>query len=264
MDITPPFGFGSITPLRPDLKVLDWRNAPTPVEYSTLNAVPISMGESWMASRDYPLVFAENGGLMAVLGFADKENLYWKDGAWDSTMYVPAMIRRYPFCTTLVRIDGVVQQQPLMCVESSFVNDAGEPVIDNNRAPIGDFLQQAQLVEAFDRDLQMTAALEDMLRKHGLIKPFDLTATLRDGTQFQMGGMWRVDEMALKEVAAKTLRTLIESGAMRLAYTHLNSMANFDRLLDRKYAGKLFEGMPLREATAATPAADGGAAASLS
>jgi hypothetical protein len=90
-------------------------------------------------------------------------------------------------------------------------------------------------VQSLDADLRNTMRLVNYLGKLGLLKEFNVSAKLPDGSDFQLGGMLRVDLEVLRVQPAKDLRALIENGGMALIYTHLNSLPNFDRLLARKF-----------------------------
>jgi len=66
--------------------------------------MPLSLAEFGPASRDYPIVFvsADEGktfNAVAVLGLQSMQNLFiLTDGTWDRRVYLPAYVRRYPFC----------------------------------------------------------------------------------------------------------------------------------------------------------------------
>ena len=87
-------------------------NGPTlPVAFRTMNPMPVSYTEFPVASRDYPLVFisSDQGRTfmpMLVLGLAPRQNLFVTPAnAWDSSVYLPAYVRRYPFCMTRIPVD---------------------------------------------------------------------------------------------------------------------------------------------------------------
>lgn len=235
MQINPPFGYQAITPLRPDLAIKPWVGMRLPDAFCTTNALPISVGETIGAARHYPLVFSNEGAIVAVLGLFDSDNLFVAEKRWVPDVYVPVLARRYPFCTSTVRIDGVAQEMPLLCVESGMItaNAGGEKLLDEARQPLEGFKSMFEMLYAHDRDLRLTARLTDMLNNHGLLESFDLQATLGDGTSYSLSGMVRVSEERLRNLTAKTLRSLIENGAMRLIYIHLNSLGNFDLLIER-------------------------------
>jgi SapC len=237
--ISPPFGFESVMPLAAGMRLKPWDNIAIPSAFAKAHALPLCAGESLEAARSFPLVFGSGDVMVAVLGLEKDENLFMHDGQWEAAAYMPAAMRRYPFCTSNVRVDGVLQDQALVCVESSFVakdsTSDGVSITDANGQPTPEFAVRNQFVQSFDADLRATMRLINYLNKLGLLKEFNVTAKLADGTDFQVGGMLRVDTEVLRVQPAKDLRALIENGGMALIYTHLNSLPNFDRLLARKY-----------------------------
>jgi hypothetical protein len=236
--ISPPFGFTAVTPLQGNMRLKAWENLPIPADFTNAHAMPVSIGESFEAARSYPLVFGSGDVVVAVMGLTQNENLFVHDGAWEASAYMPATMRRYPFCSSNVRIDGVLQNEALICVESSFIAQEGEEgtaILNENGQPSPEFDARNQFVQALDADLRNTMRLVNYFNKLGLLKEFTLTAKLPDGQDFSLGGMLRVDLEVLRVQPAKDLRALIENGGMALIYTHLNSLPNFDRLLARKF-----------------------------
>jgi hypothetical protein len=236
--ISPPFGFDAVTPLKLGMRLKAWENLPIPAAFKQAHAMPVCMGESHEAARTYPLVFGSGDVMVAVMGLTQDENLFVHDGAWEGSAYMPAVMRRYPFCTSTVRIDGVLQNESMICVESRFIAGDGEdgvPLAGADGKPTADFDTRRHFVQTLDADLRSTMRMINYFNKLGLLKPFNLSAKLPDGKDFQLGGMLRVDTEVLRLQSAKDLRTLIENGGMALIYTHLNSLPNFDRLLARKF-----------------------------
>jgi hypothetical protein len=253
--ISPPFGFASVTPLQLGMRLKPWESLPIPTAFTQAHAMPVSLGESFEAARTYPLVFGSGDVMVAVMGLEEQENLFVHSGAWESTAYMPAVMRRYPFCTSNVRVDGQLQNESLICVESSFIVPDGQEglaIADAAGQPTPEFNVRNQFVQALDTDLRNTMRLINYFNKLGLLKPFNLTAKLPDGQDFQLGGMLRVDTEVLRVQPAKDLRTLIENGGMALIYTHLNSLPNFDRLLARKFAPPAASAVPASTAAPIT------------
>jgi len=113
MKIQPPLGYEQITPLRKNHKVVLPRTGEeTPAVFHRLHAMPISLAEFGPASRDYPIVFvsADEGktfNSVAVLGLQSMQNLFiLTDGTWDRRVYLPAYVRRYPFCMAKVTLEA--------------------------------------------------------------------------------------------------------------------------------------------------------------
>src|SRR5712691_10639758 len=136
MQINQPFGYSEIVPLYKNQKVRLPAPAALPEFCRKVNAVPISYSEFAVACRDYPLAFITTDQSktflpVAVLGVTGGENLFLRDGQWDGSVYLPAYVRRYPFCMARVTLDSVEQADRLICVEKAFVSEEGERMFDD-------------------------------------------------------------------------------------------------------------------------------------
>src|ERR1043166_10318828 len=133
MDISPPEAYGEIVPLTKEHRVLVPRARKIPPAFRKLNALPVSLSEFSLVSRDYPLVFVTGDGgqtfvAMAVLGLEPQQNLFLQpDNTWDRRAYLPAYVRRYPFCMATITQDGKVRDERLICVEKRALKDKGGP-----------------------------------------------------------------------------------------------------------------------------------------
>lgn len=245
MQINSPFGYNEIVPLQKGQKV----RLPAPGEIPEFcrrtNAVPISFSEFAVVSRDYPLAFisthAGTFSPVAVLGVASGENLFLRDGRWDSAVYFPAYLRRYPFCMARVTLDSVEQADRLICVEGTFVSDAGERMFDDAGAPLPRWLPIEKLLREYESDIEHAREMCAILSDYALLEPFALQASLKGGTM-NFGGMFRVDEKRLEFLNAAQHKTLIRKGIMGRIYAHLMSLDNFARLIARKEV----TGMPIQ------------------
>ena len=127
MDITPPFGYSEIVPLEKHHRVLltDPAAGMVPAFARNINAMAISFSEFAVAQRDYPIVFATadcgaSFAPVAVLGLADRQNLFIEaDARWSPGAYVPAFVRRYPFCISRILLDGVAQDNRLVVYQGA-------------------------------------------------------------------------------------------------------------------------------------------------
>jgi hypothetical protein len=205
------------------------------------NAVPVSYTEFGVAYRDFPLVFTstDNGQTyspVAVLGVAGSENLFLKDGHWDENVYVPAYIRRYPFCMARVTLDKVEQADRLICIEKAYLDDNGERMFADDAKPLERWQPIEKLLNEYEADLERTREMCAILADYALLEPFTLQATLRAGGEMNLGGMFRVEEKKLEFLNAAQHKNLIKKGVMGRIYAHLLSLDNFARLLVKKNA----------------------------
>ncbi len=243
MQITSPFGYKRIAPLRRDQKVRLPPPGEVPAFARTLNAIPISFAEFAPAGRDYPIAFTSGDGgktfsAVAVLGFAAGENLFCAESScWAPGVYVPAYARRYPFCMARVTLDKVEQQNRLICVESDCVDDrAGESMFDEKGQPLEKWKAIERLLTEFEADLERSRELCAILADYGLLEPFTMQANLKAGGAVQLTGMHRASDRKLEQLNSAQLKNLLKKGILARVYAHLFSLDNFARLLDRRAA----------------------------
>lgn len=242
MDIKPPYGYQEIVPLTKNHRVVLPRERKLPLVFRSLTAVPVSYAEFPAAARDYPLVFitGDQGKSflpMVLLGMENQQNLFaMADNTWDRRAYVPAYVRRYPFCMTRVTVDGKEQPERVACVEKRALSEKGEPLYDSKGNPLPDWEQRQKLLFEYESDLARTEEMCRTLAECGLFEPFTMQAVPNQGQPMQMAGMHRVVEEKLADLPHEKTVSLMKAGILARVYLHLASLANFTRLLDRRAA----------------------------
>lgn len=253
MDIRPPYGYQEIVPLTKAHRVLLPEPRKLPLVFRSVTAVPLSFTEFPAACRDYPIAFIGGEGgrsfvAMAVLGLENQQNLFvTADGAWEPGVYLPAYVRRYPFCMTRVTVDGKEQPERIACVEKRAVNDKGEALHDAQGNPLPAWEERKKLLFDYETDLARCDEMSRMLAGLGLLETFTMQAIPSEGAPLAMTGMHRVAEQKLAALAPDKLSQLAQSGILARVYAHLISLNNFGRLLDRRAGAS-------RAAPAAAPA----------
>ena len=241
MQINPPFGYKEVVPLYKNQKVRLLAPGELPEFVRNLNAIPISYTEFALIGREYPIVFTtgdrgQSFAPVAVLGMTQGENLFVNGGAWSERIYVPAYARRFPFCMATVTLNKVQQQDRLICVESTFLDDGGELMFDDKGQPAEKWKDIERLLTEYEADLERSREMCAILSDYGLLEPFTMQATLNAGGAMHLTGMHRVDEKKLEHLNASQIKNLMRKGVMGRIYTHLLSLDNFSALLDRKAA----------------------------
>ncbi len=239
MQINPPFGYKEIVPLYKNNKVRLPAPGVLPEFCKALNAIPVSYSEFSIACRDYPLVFTsgDNGQTyapVAVLGLSNGENLFLADGAWDPSVYLPAYVRRYPFCMARLNLDQVEQADRLICVEKDFLDDKGEAMFDAGGGALPKWQPIEKLLQEYEADLERSREMSAILSDYALLEPFAMQAKTNAGEAMNLTGMHRVDEKKLEFLNASQLKNLVKKGVIGRIYAHLISLDNFARLLDRR------------------------------
>jgi hypothetical protein len=240
--ITPPFGYGEVVPLQKDHRVALPALGATPEFCRSINALALSIAEFSAAARDYPIVFASaDAGAsyspVAVLGLADGQNLFVDaSGAWDSTAYLPAFVRRYPFCIAALRTQDGEQAEKLVCVESGRLDRRGTPLFDAGGEPSPQWLAAQRLLQEYQNDLEATARMCAALGELDLLSPFTFQVMQGEAPGLRLQGMYRIDEHKLEALKPEKHKALVSGGLMGKIYAHIHSLENFARLYQRAVA----------------------------
>ena len=242
MQINPPFGYREIVPFYKNNRVRLPAPGALPEFARATNAIPVSFTEFSVAGRDYPLAFTSTDGgksfaPIAIVGMSDRENLFLTKDGWDAGTYIPAYVRRYPFCMSRVTMDSVEQADRLVCVERAFLADDGERMFDDAGAPLERWNQINKLLNEFEADLERSREMCAILADYALLDSFTVQAVLNGGAPVNLGGMYRVEEKKIEHLNAAQIKNLLKKGILGRIYAHLLSLDNFTRLLVRKGAG---------------------------
>ena len=238
MKISPPLGYGQITPLRKSHKVILPRAEEIPSVFHRLHLMPVGLSEFEEACRDYPIVFFTSDGgqtysATLVLGLQSKQNLFiLTDGMWDRRAYLPAYVRRYPFCMSRVTVDGQPQQERILCIAETALHESGEPLYDAGGKALAQWVHLEKLIVDYEQDLVRGESLCQLLAEMHLLESFTMKAEV-DGFTMQLEGMHRISRAALAALPADRLARLMSAGALEKIYSHLLSLDNFRRLLKR-------------------------------
>ena len=207
------------------------------------NSVLLAAVEFIPACRDYPIVFARvadgKSVPVALLGIRKDENLFIVDRIWDATTYVPAFVRRYPFVPAETSPDNLT-----ICIDEAFAGfspDEGEPLFEANGDP-APFLKEAiALVQDYNAECKRTDAFMKRIGDLDLLKEMNVRIDLKGGENFQVAGVWMVDEVKLAALDQASIAQLHAAGDLPLIYAHLFSQTNLGRLVDRLAARMLLQ-----------------------
>jgi len=244
MQITAPFGYGEIIPLEKTHKVLlpnlgAGGGNSTPSFCRKLNAMALSFSEFIVASRDYPIVFStgdagQTFAPLVVLGLGNEQNLFVNpEGEWAPDTYVPAFVRRYPFCISKVHVDGVPQTDKVVCIDKAYLDKAGISLFDKEGQPEPQWIEREKLLSEYEADLDLTAQMCAIFSRLELFSPFSMQVTEGGKQALELQGMYRIDEAKFLALKAANHKALVEKGLTGRIYAHFFSLANFARLYDR-------------------------------
>lgn len=181
-----------------------------------------------------PIGFADAEGAftpVAIQGLKPGKNLFVAlDGRWLGG-YIPFAYRCYPF----LLVDSEDGQQ-VMCINeaSGLLSDThGEPFFGEDGQPskaVADVLSFLNQVAA---SRQATQRICTVLQKHNLIQPWPIKLRGAEGdpaAEWEIEGLYRVDEAKLNQLAADALMELRDTGALTVAYCQLLSMQHLPKL----------------------------------
>jgi hypothetical protein len=214
------------------------------------HAIPVTVDEFGLAQRNYPIVFSigDNPIPIALMGLNEGVNVFLDaDGRpLDSTIYIPAYIRRYPFL--LARLNPNSDELSL-CFDST--SDAvgqfedGQPLFDGDQ-PSDATKAILEFCEQFETAGQRTSAFMEDLKKSGLLMDGEV-AIQPEGYQqpFIYRGFQMVDEEKLRDLRGDELRKMNQNGMLPLIYAHLFSLAQMRDVFQRQLAqGKAPQQIP--------------------
>lgn len=191
----------------------------------------------------YPIFFqrdAGNGNFfpLVLLGFQPGENLYLRDGKWNSS-YVPLAIRREPFLIGRQSVveDGVEKTRRVIHIDldSPRVNrERGEPLFLEYGGNSSFLDTVADMLEAIHQGIEQNERFVRALQVHGLLEPFTLDVTLDNGESNQLKGFYTIDEERLRGLNAEDLDELHRAGFLEAIYMAMASQSQLRRLIDEK------------------------------
>src|SRR5690349_6840076 len=246
-----PLFYNSIEPLNAtqhgQMKVRQIEKSPI---IAKTHAIPVTVDEFSLVQRNYPIVFSigENPIPIALMGLNEGVNVFLDDDGrpLDTSIYIPAYVRRYPFLLARLRPDS---DELSLCFDPT-ANAVGD--FDEGQALFeGDQPSDAtkailQFCEQFEAAGQRTAAFVEELSKADLLMDGEV-AIQPEGFQqpFIYRGFRMVDEEKLRSLRGDELRKMNQSGILPLIYAHLFSLTEMRSVFGRQMQqGKAPSAMP--------------------
>ena len=203
------------------------------------HAIPVTVDEFPLVQRNFPIVFGvgENPAPLALVGLQEGENLYLgADDQWETGVYVPAFVRRYPFM--LARLAPESQELSLCFDDTAgiVVENEGEKLFDGTD-PTDTTKAILQFCEQFEQAVMRTRSFMEELTKLDLLMDGEVTIQ-RDGLAQPAvyRGFRMVDEQKLQNLRGDQARKMVQSGLMGLIYAHLFSLSLISPLFERQFA----------------------------
>lgn len=202
-----------------------------------LNLAFLTSGELARAALDFPIAFIRDSGVgdlvpVAIFGLRARENLFVDGrGQWRPQSYVPAYVRRYPFCIAEAAGAAGAETQRLICVQEDQLTPSTTPLFNMQGEATPAWAPVRDLIEAAEAARQRTLLLVRELEALGLIVPFNTLTIPPSNTQIQLDGLFRIDEARFDSLSAEQLVAL-RGEASRAIHAHFLSLGNFGKLLE--------------------------------
>ena len=212
-----------------------------------MHAAFLASAEFDQAALEYVIVFVPDGvaavaaatgkapvSPIVMLGVNAGENLYVDATVWDAH-YLPAFVRRYPFWTT--DLAGAPPESPGVMIDtawSGWSDTVGDPVFDADGKPTPTLERALDFMREFEREVQRTSQFCALLVEHDLLREMSADAKLPDGSAIALNGFLAVDHGKLMALPDAAVLELHRNGILGLLHTHLMSLGNLRRLVDRK------------------------------
>jgi hypothetical protein len=193
------------------------------------HAVPLTVEEFVMASRNFPIIFSASDTPvpLALMGMNEGVNVFMDEkGKFTQAVYLPAYIRRYPFMLAKLRPDS---DELSLCFDPT--SDAvgefkkeGEALFDGDQ-PSENTKNILKFCEEFEQAGARTHAFVEELMKYDLLMDGEV-AIQQEGQEnpFVYRGFKMVDENKLREMRGDELRKMNQNGMLPLIHAHLFSL----------------------------------------
>ena len=157
------------------------------------------------------------------------------DGRWDRRTYMPAYVRRYPFCLVAADEAAVGDAQRMVCVDPDAIDDkSGRRMFDEEGEALPHWNIIERMLHEYEDDLALSRDMCRLFARLEILEPFTLRAELVGGFSLSMENLFRINRDRLSDLGHADLRELLTKGFLDHIYAHLFSQENFQRLLGRR------------------------------
>ncbi|RBL07793.1 peptidase, partial [Xanthomonas oryzae pv. oryzae] len=156
----------------------------------------------------YPIVFHRSGERsfqpLALLGLRLGENLFLDGARWDAP-YIPLSIQRQPF------LIGEQPDGPMVHIDldSPRISSAEGELLFREHGGTTDFLDRiSQVLRTLHDGLAASDAFVERVLRYDLLEPFVFEATLNNGLECRLAGLYVVHEERLRALDEAALLEL--------------------------------------------------------
>lgn len=208
-----------------------------------VNVARVFPSEFARLQREYPLFFVKNAEsghfeTIALLGFAEGENLYLTGNGWDAEA-IPLTVERQPFLIGFREqvVEGIPGQVPVVHVDldhPSVSDTEGQPVFlpQGGESP---YLERVNAVLAsIHQGHEASRSLSQLLVGLELIESIAVDVEFNSGAKQSLAGLYSINEDRLRSLTANGLEVLHGKGHLQDVYMMLVSLLSMKQLIARK------------------------------
>jgi len=207
---------------------------------SHLNSVPVLATEIAFAASEFPVIFSATGTEgeylpLAVMGLKEGQNLLLNEKNILTTRYVPAFIRRYPFVLGGSKDSDMMAlclDEDSKCMAHDGSKGARLFKDDNSHS---DFLNDiVEFLKDYQYRAELTRTFTKKLHELDLLEPMTANISFKgkEDVNLNLGGFYVVKREKLKTISDAEVLDLFKKDGLELIYAHLQSLSNFNRLVD--------------------------------
>lgn len=206
---------------------------------SHLNSSPLLANEIAIAASEFPIIFSATSTEgeyipLAVMGLKEGQNLLLNEQNVLITRYVPAFIRRYPF------VLGGSKDSEVMAVcideDSKYVSQDGSKgfrLFEDDSSQTDYLKNIVEFLGDYQQRAEMTRNFTKKLHELNLLEPMSADISFKGAdVKLNLGGFYVVKPEKFKAISDAEALDLFRKDGLELIYAHLQSLSNFNRLID--------------------------------
>jgi hypothetical protein len=205
---------------------------------ATQQIVKLRVNEVGRAAGNFPIFFtrsAQDGALVlsALTSFESQQNMFVKDGQWQST-YQPSAIKTFPFFLMRSKSDAKSYTIGIDEKNQVFSREHGELLFEENGKASMQLSRAKVLLEADIQNDIHTFQFGKELEQMGLLKSIDLVVQYQDGTNQSITGLITLDEDKINALSAEQLHGLNQQGYLVQIHALLISIYQLNSIIQKQ------------------------------
>jgi hypothetical protein len=205
---------------------------------ATQQIVKLRVNEVGRAAGNFPIFFtrsAQDGALVlsALTSFESQQNMFVKDGQWQST-YQPSAIKTFPFFLMRSKSDAKSYTIGIDEKNQVFSREHGELLFEENGKASMQLSRAKVLLEADIQNDIHTFQFGKELEQMGLLKSIDLVVQYQDGTNQSITGLITIDEDKINALSAEQLHGLNQQGYLVQIHALLISIYQLNSIIQKQ------------------------------